>query len=54
MKKDDVVKEVLSAMKAQEILDSIRVFLNKSGETVKKQDIMELIEKGAEADGYYT
>ena len=45
--------EILAAMKAEDILDEIRSFLEKSGETVEKQAVWDIIRKGEEADGFY-
>ena len=56
MKKDDVIKEVLSAMKALEILTRLKIYLGKAGETVNRQDILNIIntDGNGDEDEYYT
>lgn len=54
MKKDDVIKEVLTALKALEILTRLKIYLGKAGETVSKQDILNIINADGDGDEYYT
>ncbi len=54
MKKDDVIKEVLTALKAFEILTRLKIYLGKAGETVSKQDILNIINADGDGDEYYT
>ena len=51
--REETMLEILAAMKAEDILDEIRSFLEKSGETVEKQAVWDIIRKGEEADGFY-
>ena len=51
--REETIQEVLAAMKAEDILDEIRSFLEKSGETIEKQAVWDIIWKGEEADGFY-
>ena len=51
--REETIQEVLAAMKAEDILDEIRSFLEKTGETVEKQAVWDIIRKGEEADGFY-
>ena len=51
--REETMLEILAAMKAEDILDEIRSFLEKSGETIEKQAVWDIIRKGEEADGFY-
>lgn len=54
MIKEDIAAEVLSALKAADILERVERFLDRSGETIKKEKLLAVIHKGEEADGCYT
>ena len=53
-KREEIVAEVLTAIRAEEILERVRAFLEESGDTVMKKDLLGIMEKGEEADGFYT
>ena len=54
MKKEDIAAEVLSALKAADILERIERFLARSGENVSKEKLLAIIHKEEDADGCYT
>lgn len=55
MTKEEIASEVLSALKAEEILERIEAYLKKpSGNMVSKKELLDIIQKGEEADEYYT
>ena len=51
--REETIQEVLAAMKAEDILDEIRTFLERSGETVATQAVWDIIRRGEAADGFY-
>ena len=51
--REKTIQEVLAAMKAEDILDEIRAFLEKSGETVETKAVWDIIRRGEMADGFY-
>ena len=51
--REETIQEVLAAMKAEDILDEIRAFLERSGETVATQAVWDIIRRGEAADGFY-
>lgn len=53
-KREAVVAEVLSAIKAEEVLERLMEYLDKSSDMIMKQDLMAIIQKGEEADEYYS
>ena len=54
MTKEEIAAEVLSALKAEEILERIETYLKKPGNTVSKKELLDIIQKGEEADEYYS
>ena len=51
--REETMQEILAAMKAEDILDEIRSFLEKSDKKNEKQAVWDIIRKGEEADGFY-
>lgn len=54
MKRNEIIQEILASMKAQEILDNINAFLKTSGDTIGKQDLLNIIHAVGDTNEYYT
>lgn len=54
MKKNEVIQELLAAMKAMDILDRINRYLEKSGDMINKQELLDIIQSDGDTDEYYT
>ena len=54
MKKNEVIQEVLAAMKAMAIQDRINIYLKKSGDMINKQELLDIMQSDGDADEYYT
>ena len=54
MKRNEIIQEILASMKAQEILDNINAFLKTSGDTIGKQDPLNIIHAVGDTNEYYT
>ena len=54
MKKNEVIQEVLAAMKAMDILDRINIYLKKSGDMINKQELLDIMQSDGDTDEYYT
>ena len=54
MKRNEIIQEILASMKAQEILDNINAFLKTSGDTIVKQDLLNIIHAVGDTNEYYT
>ena len=54
MKRNEIIQEILASMKAQEILDNINAFLKTSGDTIGKQDLLNIIHAAGDTNEYYT
>ena len=54
MKRNEIIQEILASVKAQEILDNINAFLKTSGDTIGKQDLLNIIHAVGDTNEYYT
>ena len=54
MKKNEVIQELLAAMKAMDILDRINRYLEKSGDIIDKQELLDIIQSDGDTDEYFT
>ena len=54
MKRNEIIQEILASLKAQEILDNINAFLKTSGDTIGKQDLLNIIHAVGDTNEYYT
>ena len=54
MTKNEVIQELLAAMKAMDILDRINRYLEKSGDMINKQELLDIIQSDGDTDEYYT
>ena len=53
-KREELVIEVLSAIKAEDVLERIRHYLDTCDEMVRKEDLMAIMQEGEEADEFYS
>lgn len=52
--REETIKAVLAAMKAEEILEEVREYLQSAGDKVGKKELMDIIQGRNEADGWYS